>query len=90
MNRTDVSLNKFMPPAAILRFLLLLWATIATIFVIDRFLIVLIVSSTPATALPGLDLVLAFAVGSVRDMALAALLIAPALLLFMLSRRLWR
>jgi phosphoglycerol transferase MdoB-like AlkP superfamily enzyme len=82
-------LKNLAPPKAILRYLLILWAAVGAVFVVDR-VVIFFLSNTAVAADSWRDIVLAFGVGSVRDMALAALLVAPALLAFMLLRRLWR
>ena len=86
---TEKRLPDLMPPRAILRFLLILWATIGAVFVLDRF-VIFFLSNTVLSMDSWRGVMLAFAVGSLRDMALAALLVAPALLAFILLRPLWR
>ncbi len=83
------ALRHFIPPAAVIRFAAALWALSWTVFFLDRIVLAVMAKAT-AGAVSWQDLAIAFAVGAVRDAAVSALLIAPALLVFMLLRPLWK
>ncbi len=71
------------------RLALLLWAMTWLIFFVDR-IVLSCLTSTPANALPWSDLAFAFAIGAVRDAAIAALLLAPGFLFLLIFRRVWQ
>ena len=82
-------MHRFIPPVAVFRFVATLWATVFVVFAVVR-IALLLLADTATNAMSASDLALAFAVGALRDAAIAALLVAPGPLLLSLFRRFWQ